>query len=138
MALSKLQSLTDYLQKEYGVPSVLAVVGKRFVFIFQTSENEVSAMVGTITGAILEYPQEPRSTPEEPIATLNLAIQAPNFYTKEKICTPKEMTAFMYVDDSEDSDEKLKWMLYASSSQEKYIEAGEMDETFEGEFHLLP
>ena len=137
MALSKLQSLIKYLQKEYGVPSVLEVVGRRFVFIFKAEETEISAMVGTISGAILEYPEESRMAPDDPIATLNLAIQAPNFYTQEKICTPKEMTAFMYVDDSEDSDEKLKWMLYASSSQEKYIEAGEMDETFEGEFHLL-
>lgn len=136
MEFSQLESLSEYLRNEYGVPSVLEVVGRRFVFIFQPRNNDVLALVGTITGAMLEYPQNHSQDADDPIATLDLAIQAPDIFVHQKKCTPKEITAWMYIDDGEGSDAKLKWLLYVYSSPEKYMES-DNDEAFEGEFRLL-
>lgn len=135
MEFSKLESRSEYLRQEYGVPSVLEVVGRQFVFIFQPDKDEVSALVGTITGAILDYPINHTDT-EEPIATLNLTIQAPDFYALNMKCTPKEITGWMYADPSQTDEEKLKWIIYVYFNLENYRE-GNNDEAFEGEFRLL-
>lgn len=136
MKFSKFESHSDYLCKEYGVPSVLEVVGKRFVFIFQLNPDEITAIAGTITGAILEYPLNSVPDPEDAVARLDLSIQAPDIYVQNKRCMPKEITAWMYADDLERDEERLRWMLYVFSSPEKYMD-GDNDEAFEGEFRLL-
>jgi hypothetical protein len=136
MEFSKLESLSEHLRNEYGVPSVLEVVGRRFAFIFRPKNDEVSVIAGTITGAMLEYPLNHSQEPDEPIATLNLTIQAPEFQVQNNKCSPKEIMAWMYINQVEGSEEKLKWILYVYSSLDKYME-GDNDEAFEGEFRLL-
>lgn len=136
MKFSQFESHSEYLRKEYGVPSVLEVVGKRFAFIFQPSQDEVLAIAGTITGATLEYPLNAVLDPDDAVATLDLTIQAPDVYVQSKRCMPKEITAWMYADAPDRDEERLRWMLYVFSSPEKYME-GDNDEAFQGEFRLL-